>query len=256
MEADRLDAIALITGAGSGLGAAIARDLGRRAEGGLILVDLSEDALAAVADDLERNNLAPERVSMLAFDIADPDRWRQAADFVRGQYGRIDWAVLNAGQPAPTEATDLVEWGRVIPIHLEGAFTALRNVMPMMHGNIRGGGIVVNAPSAAIKTEDASKPGLLQVMRAAAREGAGDNIRVNAIASGGADMPLLSSLPSFQDLVREKGERAALDHIAALSPPLARYAGAEDINKLIIMLLSDDCPMTGGTLVVEGEYTL
>jgi 2-keto-3-deoxy-L-fuconate dehydrogenase len=57
--------------------------------------------------------------------------------------------------------------------------------------------------------------------------------------------------------VREKGgERAAFDHIASLATPLARYAKADDIARLIIMLLSDDSPITGATLVVDGGYTL
>ena len=265
MEAHRLDAIALITGAGSGIGAAVARDIARRSEGGLILVDFDEDALTAVADDLEQNNVAPERVSTLAFDVADQDWWKRAADFIRGQYGRLDWAVVNAGvsHASKIEETDLVDWRRVMSTNLDGAFLTLRTVMPLMRGNIRGGSIVVSASAAAIKAEPgvgayaASKAGLLQLMRVAAKEGAPDNIRVNAIAPGGVETPMWSSMPWFQDLVSEKGsERAAFDAIAQLATPLARYASADDIARLIIMLLSDESPITGATLVVDGGYTL
>jgi len=265
MEADRLDAVALITGAGSGIGAACARDIARRSDGGLILVDVNETALAAVADDLERHNAAPERVSTLAFDVADQERWAQAAEFVRNQYGRVDWAIVNAGvaHSSPIEETDLVDWRRVMSTNLDGAFLTLRAVMPLMRGNIRGGAIVVTASAAAIKAEagvaayGASKAGLLQLMRVAAKEGAADNIRVNAIAPGGVQTPMWSQAPMFQDLVRDLGgERAAFDHIAKLATPLARYASADDIARLIIMLLSDDSPITGATLVVDGGYTL
>ena len=66
-----------------------------------------------------------------------------------------------------------------------------------------------------------------------------------------------SSMPWFQDLVRETGsERAAFEQIAALATPLARYANADDIARLIVMLLSDESPITGATLVVDGGYTL
>lgn len=265
MDADRLDAVTLITGAGSGIGAACARDLARRSEGGLILVDFDEDSLAAVADDLERQNLSPERVSTLAFDVSDQDWWTRAASFIRGQYGRLDWAIVNAGvsHAAPIADTDLVDWRRVMSTNLDGAFLTLRTVMPLMRGNIRGGSIVVTASASAIKAEPgigayaASKAGLLQLMRVAAKEGAPDNIRVNAIAPGGVETPMWSSMPWFQDLVREKGgEREAFDHIARLATPLARYASADDIARLIIMLLSDESPVTGATLVVDGGYTL
>jgi 2-keto-3-deoxy-L-fuconate dehydrogenase len=265
MDADRLDAVALITGAGSGIGSAVTREIARRSDGGLILIDYDEDALSAVADDLEQQNVAPERVSTLAFDVADQDRWKQASDFIRGQYGRLDWAVVNAGvaHSSTIADTDLVDWRRVMSTNLDGAFLTLRTVMPLMRDNVRGGSIVVSASAAAIKAEPgvgayaASKAGLLQLMRVAAKEGAPDQIRVNAIAPGGVETPMWSSMPWFQDLVREKGgERAAFDHIAGLATPLARYASADDIARLILMFLSDDSPITGAPLLVDVGYTL
>lgn len=265
MDAERLDAVAIITGAGSGIGAACARDIARRSDGGLILVDSSEEALAAVANDLEAHNASPERVSTLAFDVADQDRWRHAAEFIAAQYGRLDWAVVNAGvaHSSPIAETDLVDWRRVMSTNLDGAFLTLRTVMPLMRKNLKGGAVVVTASASALKAEPgvaaygASKAGLLQLMRVAAKEGAPDNIRVNAIAPGGVETPMWSSMPWFQDLAREKGsERAAFDAIAQMATPLARYAGADDIARLIVMLLSDQSPITGATLVVDGGYTL
>jgi NAD(P)-dependent dehydrogenase (short-subunit alcohol dehydrogenase family) len=66
-----------------------------------------------------------------------------------------------------------------------------------------------------------------------------------------------SNMPWFADLVRESGsEKAAFDRLASMATPLARYAAADDIARLIIMLLSDEAPITGATLVVDGGYTL
>jgi NAD(P)-dependent dehydrogenase (short-subunit alcohol dehydrogenase family) len=248
MEPDRLNAVALITGAGYGIGAACARDIGKRADGGLILIDADEGALAATADDLELRGAFPERVSTLAFDAADAARWAQAAEFIKAQYGRLDWALVNAG---------------VTSTILAGALLTLRSVMPLMRGNARGGAVVVTAAAALLKAESgiaaygAAKSGLLQLMRVAAKEGAPDNIRVNAIVSGGVETPMLRKAPMFQDLVRQKGgERAAFDAIAKQATPLARYAGADDIARLTLMLLSDESAITGATLVVDGGYTL
>lgn len=247
MELDRLTPVALVTGAASGFGAACASLLSRHAEGGLILVDTDEDALCKTADALSQ---PPERVSTLAFDVADPKRWGDAAAFIRAQYGRLDWAVINAAaQPAPSE---LVEWRR--DAELDDAFMALRAVTPLMRSNTQGGAIVVTASTATL---NAPKAGLTQFMRVAAQEATPGVVRVNAIAAGGPDTPGWAEMPWFQDLVIHAGsEGGALDQIGQDNPPLARYAAASDVARLIKLLLSDASTVTGATLVVDGGYTI
>lgn len=249
MELDRLTPVALVTGAASGFGAACASLLSRHAEGGLILVDFDEEALCKTADSLSQ---PPERVSTLAFDLADSSRWGDAAQFIRAQYGRLDWAVINAAATQMSAPTDLVEWRR--GAELDDAFLALRAVTPLMRSNAQGGAIVVTASAAALNTPDA---GLAQFMRVAAQEATPGVVRVNAIAPGGAGTPDWADLPWFQDLVIAHGsEGAALDSLARQAAPLARYAAAGDVARMIKLLLSDASSVTGATLVVDGGYTI
>lgn len=260
MDLDRINPVALITGATTGAGAVCARDIAKRADGGLILIADDATALDALADKLGQLGAAPERVSMLAFDVADPEAWKRAHDFIKGQYGRLDWAIVDADATASASAaqSDLVQWPHALA-HLEGAVLTLRSVMPLMKLNSQGGAIVVTAAGRPLKPDAGSapfsgKPGLLQMVRAASKEGAPD-IRVNAVAALSADAAAKASAPSFADLVRETGsERLALERIAILGTPLVRYG--DNISSAIITLLSDDAPITGATLVVDSAYTL
>lgn len=257
----RLNPVTLIVGAGSGIGAGCALELARKSHGGLILADIDETALAALADDIEAAGGTPERISTMAFGAAQSDRWQQAIAFIQSQYGRLDWAVVNAGA-ANTKAvaeTDLVDWSRGKAAHLEGAIHSLRAIMQLMSKNAQGGAIVVTSAASAIKSpaEGRTSPGLLELMRAASHEGAQHNVRINAIAPGGAETPMWNEAPWFHDIVREAGgEAAALDRISRLPAALARFALPGEVNRLITMLLTDDSPATGATLVVDGGYTL
>jgi NAD(P)-dependent dehydrogenase (short-subunit alcohol dehydrogenase family) len=259
---ERINPVALITGAASGIGAAVARALSLRATGGIIMVDVDEAGLQAVADSFAQ---PPERVSTLAFDVADPTRWSAAAAFLADHYGRLDWAVVNAGitHAASITETSIEDWRRVMATNLDGAFLTLRSVMPLMRANAQGGSIVVTASASGLKAEPgtgaygASKAGLLQLMRVAAKEGAPDGIRVNAVAPGGVETPMWRQMAFFQDLVRETGsEQAAFDRLAHMATPLGRYASADEVSRTIEMLLLDPAPVTGATIVIDGGYTL
>lgn len=257
----RLNPVTLITGAGSGIGVACAHDLAKKSHGGLVLADIDEAALGLVADELDNAGISPERVSTMTVDAADSARWSQATAFIQNQYGRLDWAVVNASaaQAKDVAEGDLVDWGPKTVAHLEGAIVTLQALMALMGKNTQGGAIVLIAGAAAIKAETDAKsaPGLLQVVRAAAQEGAQHNVRINAVAPGGPETPMWADMPWFQDLVRENGnEQGAFDKIEQLPVRAARYAQGGDVARLISLLLADDAPVTGATLVVDGSYTL
>ena len=99
---------------------------------------------------------------------------------------------------------------------------------------------------------------MIQLAKVAARESAARGVRVNAIAPGGVDTPIWDSLPFFAGLVEQTGSRAAaIDAMAKMATPLARYAQPEEIAGQIGFLLSDMASnVTGAVLVSDGGYSL
>jgi len=234
----RLNPVALVTGAASGIGAACARSLATYASGGLIMVDANEAALAATADALPS---PPERVSTLAFDATDAQAWKRAQDFIRTQYGRLDWAV--AGVDAEKASAD------ALPRATLGVGNA---VTPLMKDNIQGGVVVL-----ALAAHSAKVDALLQLVRVAAKEGAAHKVRVNAVINGAVESALWRRDPDFATLLKEaKDEVGVLDRIAKRSIPLVRCSASQDVLRLIRLLLSDDSAVSGATLAVDGGPAL
>lgn len=240
---------ALVTGAASGIGLAVAQLLAAEGAARLILVDRAAAALEAVQVDVECERIVG--------DVADEALW-DALDLAG-----IDHAVVNAGVAgaALIAALDFSEWRRILSVNLDGAFLTLRAAMRAMKA--RGGSIVLTASAAGIKAEPAvaaygcSKAALLHLAKVAAKEGAADGIRVNAIAPAGVETPVWDAVPMFADRVAEIGRDAAFAELAAMGTPLGRYAKAAEVAEQIAFLLSDQSALiTGTTLVSDGGYTL
>lgn len=242
----------LVTGAASGIGAATARLLAERGADQLILVDRDEAALDEL--DLESD------VTRIIGDVSDPLLWRRFEE----QVPQIDRAVLNAGITASgtIAETEFDDWRRILGVNLDGMFLSLRSAMRKAN---QGASIVLSASISGVKAEAAtaaygvSKAGVIQLARVAAKEGAPQRIRVNAIAPGGVDTPMWDKTGFFADLVASHdGDReGALDAMAQMATPLGRFAAAEEIAGQIMFLLSDDAAtMTGSLLVSDGGYSL
>ncbi len=236
----------LITGAASGIGKATSELLARDGAGRLILVDADAKGLDALRLDATK----------FIGNVADPDFWASA------DLGSIDHAVINAGVAGAGPIADLSfeDWRRILSVNLDGAFLSLQAAMRAIRD---GGSIVAVASAAGLKPEPgvaaygASKAGLIQLARVAAKEAAARKVRVNAIAPGGVETPVWDAVPMFADRAREIGRDAAFAELAAMATPLGRYATAEEIAEQIAFLLSDQAStVTGAVLVSDGGYTL
>ena len=237
----------LVTGAASGIGLATTQHLAAHGAARLVLVDRDREKLAQ-AEVL----CAAER---LEGDVADPLLWE------RTQLGRLDHAVIAAGVAgvAPVTDSSFAEWRRVLSANLDGAFLALQAALRAIRD---GGSIVCVASAASFKAEPgiaayaASKAGLIQLARVAAKEHSARKVRVNVIAPGGTETPLWES-PEFNARAAEIGRDQAFAEIAAHGTPPGRFAKPEEIAGQIAFLLSDAAAtITGSVLVSDGGYLL
>lgn len=237
---------ALITGAASGIGLAVAGHLAAAGAAKLILVDRTPATYDFACETIVATG-----------DIRDEAFWDSI------DLAGLDHAVINAGISGGTliANTSLEEWRRILSVNLDGAFLTLRAAMRALHE--RGGSIVLTASAAAVKAEQgvaaygASKAALVHLAKVAAKEGAAHHIRVNAIAPAGVETPIWDDVPMFADRAAEIGRDAAFAELAKLATPLGRYAKAEEIAVQIGFLLSDaGALITGQTLVSDGGYSL
>src|SRR5688572_18850452 len=250
--ADFDEGVILITGAASGIGAAVATRLAGSGARKLILADRDEDRLRDFAFSL------PCERQMMIGDVADPELW------VSADLTGLTHAVVNAGIGAGGTIEDLGfdEWRRVMAVNLDGAFLTLQAAMRAIRSS-GGGAIVLTASVAGLKAEPrisaygASKAAVIHLARIAAKEGAGGGIRVNAIAPGGVETPIWHGVPGFSEMAEAQGEAAAFRQMAEMATPLARFAKPDEIAEQIAFLLSDEAAfVTGACLVSDGGYSL
>jgi 3-oxoacyl-[acyl-carrier protein] reductase len=234
------DKVALVTGAGQGMGRAIARQFA--AEGAIVVaLDLNLEAAQQTLEGCGEQHLAR------ALNVADAAAVNALVDEVLALRGRVDVLVNNAGTGGMDSFTEMSDeaWARVMGVNLNGAFYCARAAVRAMLKT--GGGTVVNVGSTSAVSGDGpahyvtSKAALMGLTRVMAKELAKSGVRVNTLVPGPTNTPMMQGIPQeWADAI-----------IAGV--PMGRMAEPEDIAKVAVFLASDDSGfVTGQSVAVNG----
>lgn len=242
--------VAIITGAGSGIGKSTALLFARNGAK-LVLTDINEDHLLQVVGEVK--SLGAEAVGVTA-DSSRAEDNKEIVDIALDVYGRLDIAVNNAGiggAMAPVGEYDIQEWLKVININLNGVFYGMHYQIPAIE-KTSGKGSVINVASilgsvgfANSSAYVAAKHGVVGLTKTASLEYSSKGIRVNSVGPGFIKTPLVqSSLP-----------QEALDGLVALHP-IGRLGEPEEVAEVFLFLASERSSfVTGSYYTVDGGYT-
>ncbi|MFI5273938.1 MAG: SDR family NAD(P)-dependent oxidoreductase [Ktedonobacterales bacterium] len=245
--------IALITGAGSGLGRAMAQRFA--AEGASVLVtDLNEAGAQATVDGM---GAAAARSAARRLDVTHEDAVAAAVAAAVERWGRLDVLVANAGIGTPGFIANMSQedWERVLAVNLTGVFLCAKHAFQAMRP--AGGGVILTTASVAglqgtphLGAYGASKAAVVQLTQTLALEGARFNIRANALC------PVWTETPMIGEFVA--GTRADPEQVRqrlTASIPLGRMGTPEDIANAALFLVSDEAAFISGVaLPVDGAH--
>jgi NAD(P)-dependent dehydrogenase (short-subunit alcohol dehydrogenase family) len=245
---------ALVTGAGRGIGRAIARQL-IEAGAGVAIVDIDASAATDAADAFRDLAPAPDKVVALSGDVSDEAAVADLVARAAGVLVGLDIVVNNAARSSPEnpglEKLDRAEWQRVLDINLTGPMLLVKHALP--HLRARRGAVVNIASTRALQSEPhteayaASKGGLVALTHALAMS-LGPDVRVNCISPGWIDTS------AWQPRGQEKQPKLRPEDHA--QHPVGRVGRPEDVAALCLYLVSDAAGfVTGQNFVIDGGMT-
>ena len=244
------DKVAIVTGAGAGIGAATAIRLA--SEGCRVLVaDLDADAAKRTAAEIG------DMAHAVRTDVRKSADVKAMADAAVAAFGKIDILINNAGRGilGTVVTTSEEDWDDIIAVNLKSVFLCSRFVVPIMRAH--GGGVIVNLAStiSVVGIPDraayvASKGGVASLTRAMALDFAADNIRVNSVAPG----VIWSSY--YDQMMTQVPDPVAFKNGLRDRAPMGRIGEPKDIAGMIAWLASDESSFaTGAMFTVDGGYT-
>lgn len=242
------DRTAIVTGAGRGIGRAIAERLA--AEGAAVAVtDVDPTTASDTAAEIGGRAIG------IRADVTDPDSVRAMVEQVRGTFGRIDVLVNNAGwdKAGPFVDSDPADWDKIIQVNLYGVLHTSQAVVPVMIS--QGSGTVVNLGSDAGRVGSsgeavysAAKGGIISFTKTLAREVARHGINANCVCPGPTDTELFASVVDGNEKLREALVKAI---------PFRRLAQPDDLASTVAFFASPDASyLTGQTVSVSGGLSM
>ena len=256
MDLDFTGKVALITGAGNGIGRAAAAAFGRSGAK-VVVVDRDQAGGEATVGIIRQHGGEAQFVQADVTKAADVQNYVKTA---LDAYGRIDCFFNNAGiegNVAHTAEYDEAMFDQVIAVNLKGVFLGLRHVLPVMLR--QKAGAVVNTASVAglvatpgMPAYAASKHAVIGLTKAAAGECAPGGVRVNAVCPGPVDTRMIHSLEQMLN----PADPASVNRRYQATIPSGRYTTPEEIANMVLFLCSDLASnTTGGQFVVDGGRT-
>ena len=232
--------VAIVTGASSGIGEAIAITFA--AEGAKVIVsDINEEGGKKVVEQIKNNG---GEAFFIKADTSKPEENEKLVQETVAHFGKLDIAVNNAGVGGPAALTGeypVEAWDKVIAVNLSGVFYGLRYQIPAILAN--GGGNIINMASVLGQVGTklspayvAAKHGVVGLTKAAAIEYADQNIRINSVGPGYIKTPLL-----VQHLTDGQ-----MDNLIKLHP-IGRLGESQEIADLVVWLASDKASFVTGT---------
>ena len=238
--------MALVTGAGSGIGRAIAQLFGQQGAS-VVVADIDQAAAMGTTRTIEGNAVA------VAADVADDGAVAAMVDTAVDRFGGLDCAVNNAGiapDAKPFVDHSLAEWQRTIDIDLTGVFLCMQHELRRLIAQGRGGAIVNISSAAGVipapgqPQYTAAKHGVLGLTKQVAQEYASQGIRVNAVLPGQTET---DPMRAYLDALPDQGERM----LRRL--PMGRMAHPDEIAQTAVWLCSDAASYVNGvSLLVDG----
>ena len=243
--------VALVSGAASGIGLAIARRFA--AEGAqVVATDRSADGLAQAMASLDGGE---QRHRSLAMDVTQEAGWQEAAALIEREFGQLHVLVNNAGYGTfkSIRETTLETWRAIIAVNLDSVFLAAHYLLPLLEKSGRGSIINMSSVRGIVAGNNASsysaaKGGVRMLTKCIAVECAelGNGVRANSLHPGHIETPLTAAAYANPETAR-----AFLEHT-----PLARFGKPEEIADAALFLASDESAyMTGAELVIDGGMT-